>query len=214
LAPAAADGGLTVTVGWLIELPATTLYGAEFTGVVSDVVETATVSEPDGVPGFVIPLTVTLTLSPAAMLALLNSEHVIDWPEGPEQLPTFVAEVVSRTEDVKNVVRFVPAGNVIVIWPPPALASMPVADVVNDTTYTVLAPAAADGGVIATETPLTDVAWATPAKPVSSTHSAPIAATAARMRRRVAGVDHRLSPRSPVLMPASPSQSVAPISRL
>jgi hypothetical protein len=103
---------LNARVGWLIGFFATTLYGAELTPGVSDVVETDSVSAGDGVGGLVTPLMVTLTASPAATLWPLNSEHLIVCPTALEQLPTLVFVVTSRTFEVKYVVRSVPAGNV------------------------------------------------------------------------------------------------------
>ena len=60
-APAAADGEEIDTVGWVIWLPATTLYDAELAAVVSLEVDTETVSFADCVDGLMTPSNSMLT---------------------------------------------------------------------------------------------------------------------------------------------------------
>ena len=70
----------------------------------------------------------------------------------------FGLAVVSVTVELTTVLRSVPVGNRIVIWSLLARDNAPVADVVNETVYTVRAPAAAEGGVSTTVTLPTDEA--------------------------------------------------------
>ena len=114
-------------------------------------VETDMVRELDGVEGLITPLIVTRTESPAAIELPPYKKQVIVSPEGTLHAPTPLdAVVVSSTEEVDTDPRPVPDGNTNVITLPAAFDSPPVAEVVNATTYTVFAPAAADGDEFAT----------------------------------------------------------------
>ena len=119
------------------------------------------VSEEDGVEGLVTPLIVTRTESPAAIELPEFKKHVIVSPEGLLQAPRPLAPVVvSSTEEVNTDPRPVPAGNTNVIRLPAAFDSGPFLEVVNVTTYTVCAPAAADGEELFAATVVIDVPMA------------------------------------------------------
>ena len=86
--------------------------------MVSEVVDTETVSDADAVEGLVTPLSTTLTASPAATESPLKIPHVAVAPS--KQAPTCWSVVVGHHRG-SSTVPFVPDGNVIVIW----LASLP-----------------------------------------------------------------------------------------
>ena len=104
------------------------------------------VSEEDAVEGFVTPLIVTRTESPAAIVLPKFKTQVIASPDGGWQKPTpLTPVVVSSTEEPDTDPSPVPDGNTNVIPLPAAFDSPPVFEAVNVTTYTVFAPATADG---------------------------------------------------------------------
>src|SRR5947199_277439 len=103
--------------------------------MVSEVVDTDAVSEPDGVDGLTTPSSVTRTESPAAIESPVNKKQVIVSPDGELQAPTPLAPVVvSSTEEANTDPRPVPAGNTKLISLPAATDSPPVLEVVNLTT--------------------------------------------------------------------------------
>src|SRR5947209_510224 len=138
------------------------------------------VREPDGVEGLVTPWSVIRTASPPAIDVPGFRKQLIVSPDAGVQEPRPLAPVVaSSTEEADTDPRPVPDGNIKAIRLFAAFDSPPLFEVVNLTTYTVRAPAAADGEELFTEGSPTDVEEAERAGPASTTSSAPRAATAA-----------------------------------
>lgn len=175
--------------------------------MVSEVVETDTVSEADGVVGLVTPLSVTRTESPAAIELPVFKKQVIVSPDGGLQAPRPLAPVVvSSTEEVNTDPRPVPDGNTNVISLP--LDSEPLPEVVNVTTYTVRAPPAADGEELTTWTALTDDGAAERAGPITTSIAPSTDAATIQRQRRALPRPRRVSVAftSPVF-PSGPQRS-------
>src|SRR5438270_759658 len=145
------------------------------------------VREPDGVEGLVTPLIVTRTESPAGIDLPESRKQVIASPDGGRQAPMPLAPVVvSSTEEADTDPMPVPEGNTKVTRLPAPFESPPPFEVVNLTTYTVRAPAAADGAELSTVTLLTNDEEAERADPASATSSTARTDTAAIRRQRLA----------------------------